>query len=179
MDIYAFCVFLIDADGVRYAASRLSSDIIMAIRGRNSGYKQLSIWNPFNASAVNLHNICHYMEKDVAKLNSRFYFLLLIFSLKNVHHFLAFILGFWSLLEASSLTQLFVRRKCSWKIPSMTPLYLDVLQSWFHHPLKYPLTSTPSQFKENAISASSWQSTCGAGPIQKRRQLKRIESLVG
>ena len=43
MDIYAFCVFLIDADGVRYAASRLSSDIIMAIRGRNSGYKQLSI----------------------------------------------------------------------------------------------------------------------------------------
>ena len=117
MDIYAFCAFLIDADGVRYAASRLSSDIIMAIRGRNSGYKQLSIWNHFKTSAVNIHNICHYMKKDVAKVNSRFYFLLLIFSLKNVYHFLAFILCFWSLLESSSRTQHFVRRKCSWKNP--------------------------------------------------------------
>jgi hypothetical protein len=52
MDIYAYCVFLIDADGVRYAASRLSSEIIMEIRGRNSGYKELSIWNPFNTSAI-------------------------------------------------------------------------------------------------------------------------------
>jgi hypothetical protein len=43
MDIYAYCVFLIDADGVWYAASRLSSEIIMEIRGRNSGYKELSI----------------------------------------------------------------------------------------------------------------------------------------
>jgi hypothetical protein len=95
MDIYAFCLFLIDAGGVRYAASRLSSDTIMAITisGRNSGYKQFPIWNHLKTSAIT-HNICHYIEKDGRKVNSRLYFLLLIFLALNKVHLLAFVLRF-------------------------------------------------------------------------------------
>jgi hypothetical protein len=50
------------------------------------------------------------------------------------------------------------------KILTMTPL----LRSGFHHPmlLKYPLTSRSPQFKENVISVSSRQSSCGAGPTK-------------
>ena len=94
MDISAFGLFLIDAGGVRYAASRLSSDLIMAIRGRNSGYnKQLSVSNHFKIPAVT-HSVCHYLEKDEGKVNSRLYFLLLIFPSLNKVHLLAFILVF-------------------------------------------------------------------------------------
>jgi hypothetical protein len=94
MDIYAFCLFLIDAGGVQYAASRLSSDTIMTITisGRNSGYKQFPIWNHLKTSAIT-HNICHYIEKDGRKVNSRLYFLLIFPSLNKVH-LLAFVLRF-------------------------------------------------------------------------------------
>jgi len=90
-------LFLIDAGGVRYAASRLSSDIIMAITtGRNNGHnprQQLPIWNNLKTSAVT-HRVCHYLEKDGRKVNSRLYFLLLIFTALNKVHLLAFVLRF-------------------------------------------------------------------------------------
>ena len=89
---------MIDAGaGVRYAASRLSSDIIMAITtGRNNGHnprQQLPIWNNLKTSAVT-HRVCHYLEKDGGKVNSRLYFLLLIFPSLTKVHLLAFILVF-------------------------------------------------------------------------------------
>jgi hypothetical protein len=116
MDIYAFCLFLIDAGGVRYAASRLSSDTIMAITsGRNSGYKQFPIWNHLKTSAIT-HNICHYIEKDGRKVNSRLYFLLLIFLALNKVHLLAFVLRFLKFVggiqpdSTSCLTELLLEK---------------------------------------------------------------------
>jgi hypothetical protein len=97
MDIYVFSVFLIDAGGVRYAASRLSSDIIMAIpRGRNNGHnprQQLPIWNNLKTSAVT-HRVCHYMEYDGGKVNWRLYSFRLLFPSLDKVNLIAFILGF-------------------------------------------------------------------------------------
>jgi hypothetical protein len=119
MDIYAFCLFLIDAGGVRYAASRLSSDIIMAITtGRNSGHnprQQLSVSNHFKIPAVP-HSVCHYLEKDGRKVNSRLYFLLLIFPALNKVHLLAFVLRFLKFVggiqpdSTSCLTELLLEK---------------------------------------------------------------------
>nr|CAH0103353.1 unnamed protein product [Daphnia galeata] len=130
---------IIEGAGVRYAASRLSSDIIiMAItRGRNNGHnprQQLPIWNNLKTSAVT-HRVCHYLEKDGGKVSEvcwRHPAGLNILSDGNVDG----------------------------KILTMTQL----LQSGFHHQML--LTSRSPQVKENAISASSRQSTCGAGPTK-------------
>nr|CAH0105669.1 unnamed protein product [Daphnia galeata] len=137
--VYATDDSVLIEGGVQYAASRLSSDTIMAITsGRNSDYKQFPIWNHFKTSAIT-HNICHYIEKDGRKVSEvcwRHPAGLNILSDGNVDG----------------------------KILAMTPL----LRSGFHHPmlLKYPFKSRSPQVKENAISASSRQSTCGAGPTK-------------